>query len=533
MNTFSIHSNSVRAFHFLQYGAVFILGIGIGLATALYSSLLVIIGTALFALFAIALYGNSISPVMSRVSAPSVGYEDRGIKSKTLFWLFALTFFLSITIPKSGKTISNIPITTANVCILAILLYWTLHLLISKNIIFQIPASKILLIFILYAIMMVLNGLMYQNQYKSILLEFVTFIGFIPVYFLVCTVVQTKKHLNILIGLIVIGMTLVCTYGVLQRKIGFERVAIPGITEQYNLIMYAEFGGRWNWTAGGGQKLYSTFQNGNIFGNHLATFIPFLGGMLFAIRSFWKKALFSSVFILAWYALIFTYSRGALVGTISGFLFLILISKKKRIKTILVACIIISVLLMLGNYFAERPEFARYDFQKITTEPDRFTAGRINRAIAVWNGYKVLPLHSQIFGLGFGGVLRSSNLKINYVDNLYLTFLFKTGIVGLSILCVVFVKLLWKILELRDKTQDIQTRALINGGLAGLAASLVHNLADMLWFFPPLAANFWFLAGITMMIGVIETREAASNVSHVELTKPKSVNYYPGQQRIE
>jgi hypothetical protein len=35
-------------------------------------------------------------------------------------------------------------------------------------------------------------------------------------------------------------------------------------------------------------------------------------------------------------------------------------------------------------------------------------------------------------------------------------------------------------------------------------------LADTLWFFPPLSANFWFLAGITMSIAVIGSQNVES-----------------------
>ncbi len=495
----------------VQFGTILILGIGVGVTSAMYSPLISVGATFLFTLLAIMLYVNSVTLKPRSIETISEQSQLVAVKSRTLSFLVALSFFLSITIPKSGKTISSIPITTANVCILFTLLYWIFHVFSSSpHIIFQVPAAKPIFLFVLYSIMAVLIGAIYHNSPKSILLEFVAFVGFIPVYFLICTSVRTKTHLNILLGLIVIGLILVCGYGVLQRVIGFERIAIPGITEQYNLIQYAKFGGRWNWVVGGERKLYSTFQNGNIFGNHLATFIPFLGGILFSLRSFWKKIILGGVFILAWYALIFSYSRGALVGTLSGFLFLALISKRTRLKTIIVTCIIICSLLVMWKYVADRPEFARYDFQKITTNPDQFSAGRVSRALSVLKGYTDIPLHSQLFGLGFGGVLRSSYQRIDYVDNLYLTLLYKTGAVGLGILCIVFVKFFWKLLKLRNKTDDIRTKALINGGIAGLVSSLVHNIADILWFFPPLAVNFWFLAGITMMIAVIGTRETSS-----------------------
>ena len=305
-----------------------------------------------------------------------------------------------------------------------------------------------------------------------------------------------------------ISLILVCAYGMLQKRFGPEQIAIPGITEQYDLILYAHFGGRWNIIAGGGQKLYSTFQNGNIFGHHLATFLPFFGGFFLSIPSTRKKIMMFGIFLFCCYILVLTYSRGALAGTICGFIVLALISKTIRLKAFIAIIVAFFLLLGLLWHYADQPGMERYDVRKISEDPNSFSAGRLERAQEVLKGFANLSIIDKIFGLGWGGELISPKYwRFLYVDNLYLTFLFKLGILGTLIFIAILGQVFLILSQYCRSTTDPVTHGLLYGGIAGLAASLVHNLADALWLFPPLAANFWFLAGISICIGMIATRK--------------------------
>lgn len=499
---------------FLKSASILLLGTGLGILANLYSPALVTIGTALFTFLCISLYIKTT--VVRDVQTITVSSEHE--QNTFLSYLFYLAFFLSITIPKSGRTISNIPVTTANIVILGALLFWAVRLIFSQESLFSLPLAKPLLIFILYGCFSIFIGLAQGNPYKIVLLDFVAFIGFIPVYFLVCNVVRTPSQIHKILWIVVISLILVCGYGMFQKRLGVERVAVRGITEQYNLIMYQGVG-RWNVIEGGGQKLYSTFQNGNIFGNHLATFIPFLAGIVLGMQQSRKKIVLFAILLFACYILFLTYSRGALVGIIGGFMTLTVISKKIRIKAFLAIMLIMVILGTLLWQYADRPEMVRYDLRRISTDPHQFSAGRLKRAQQVLSGVAALPLPQKLFGLGFGGELSTpTHWRFMYVDNLYLTLLFKMGIVGVVILFIVLLQLFFLLFKYTHASQDMLSRSLLYGGIAGLVASLTHNLADTLWFFPPLAVNFWFLAGITVCIGMIATRQ--ESVQQAAETRP-------------
>ena len=159
----------------------------------------------------------------------------------------------------------------------------------------------------------------------------------------------------------------------------------------------------------------------------------------------------------------------------------------------------------------------RYDYRRITEDPNRFTAGRLERATQVLAGFAELPFGAKLFGLGLGGeIVTPLHWRFRYVDNLYLTLLFKMGIVGFIILLSLLGQLFLTLLKFCGKIDDPSNRSLVYGGIAGLGGSLIHNLADTLWFFPPLSANFWFLAGITVCIGMLGVRQTEAAKQNIE-----------------
>lgn len=495
----------------LRYSSILILGAGIGLLSTVVSPLIALVGTAGFTALAILLYVNAFSCPEALVKQRDISSEASASQHRFLFLLCYLSFFFSVTIPKSGRTISGVPITSANILILCSFILWFFSMFFSKRLFSQIPLFKLLLLFMGYGAINSFISVLYHNPPKMILVEFAAFFGFIPVYFLICTVIKTRFRMTAFLVIIILSLMLVCLYGELQLRRGFEDVAVPGITEQYNMVRYAEFGGRWNYIEGERQKLYSTFQNGNIFGGHLAMFLPLLGGIIFATQAKWKKILLLGIFALIWRTLFLTYSRGALLGAIIGIVTFAAIARKIRFRAFGIVLIFIITLFVFVNQYADRPEFARYNIRRFSENPDQFSAGRLQRVKSAMIVFKELPIMQKFFGIGLGGTI--------IVDNLYAYWLVKLGIVGLLLLIGLLIKLLLTLLKWRASIPDIRLQGLINGGIAGLVASLVHNIADVLWLFPPLAPNFWFLAGLTMSIGIIGSQMNQAESSPVTIKK--------------
>ena len=171
-------------------------------------------------IIAMNVYTSSHFFARAAVTAEVVPPLAKGSKNHVFCALFFLSFFLSITLPKAGRTISNVPITVADIFILLTLLCWLIQFLFYRKTTFTIPLFKSLTLFMLYGVVTFLTGFMNNNQSKSIILDFVAFIGFIPVYFLVCRVVHAKSQINNIVWAMVLSSFLICAYGVLQTQLG-------------------------------------------------------------------------------------------------------------------------------------------------------------------------------------------------------------------------------------------------------------------------------------------------------------------------
>lgn len=479
-----------------------------------YSPLFTLAATVAFTASAIWLYISSTSTNRIPYQGQEQALVETSSSNRMLLFMWSVAFFLSITIPKAGKTVSNIPITVANFCILLVFIFWGLTLLFSKREWFRIPLAAPLLVFIAYGIGASCIGYLHGNPYKMILIDLIAFIGFIPGYFLVCSILKTHRSIRYIQWLLLISLMIVCAYGVLQPLLGFERIAVPGVTQQINMATYQGVQ-KWNIIEGDRQKVYSTFQNGNIFGHHLVMFIPCVAGMLMGMPSMKKKGVVFVVFILACYALILTYSRGALLGAFSGIFCLMIIAKKIRLKALMILLLGVSVFAVFLHYYADRPELRRYDLRKASADPDSFSAGRIYRVHYVMEEFNKLPFLQKITGMGFGAPLM--------LDNLYIYLLVRFGVLGMIFLVWLFGRFFLSLLAWRANIADEELRGMMNGGIAGLAGSFVHNIVDVLWLFPPLSANFWFLAGITMSIGMIGSQNNNTRNNSQNNSKPARI----------
>ena len=128
--------------------------------------------------------------------------------------------------------------------------------------------------------------------------------------------------------------------------------------------------------------------------------------------------------------------------------------------------------------------------------------------------FNKLPFLQKITGMGFGAPLM--------LDNLYIYLLVRFGILGMIFLVWLFGRFFLSLLAWRANIADEELRGMMNGGIAGLAGSFVHNIVDVLWLFPPLSANFWFLAGITMSIGMIGSQNN-NTLNNPQSSKPERI----------
>lgn len=160
-------------------------------------------------------------------------------------------------------------------------------------------------------------------------------------------------------------------------------------------------------------RIYSTFGNPNVAGDLFAAM--FLIGLYFIQRSQKGKRILYITFVgLSALALIFTGSRGAMLGLEAAMLIYAVFTPNKKAKTILIS--IVLVMIPLALLFPEMNH-------------------SLNSRDVLWHDSLVMFDEKPILGWGLLGILQQT-YEI-HAHNIWITLLATLGLVGLSIyLCI-------------------------------------------------------------------------------------------------
>lgn len=230
-----------------------------------------------------------------------------------------------------------------------------------------------------------------------------------------------------------------------------------------------------------GSRMMSTQFNPAVLGTYFLATIPFIFSLLNSNSIYLR--LLSLVFIpLSISAMIFTFSRGIFLGFISLMSFYLW--KTQRRKTILLFSICLILFIAICSLWVP-PEFQRLGFYKlILGETSIISEYRINR---INMAFKMLKDH-PLCGVGLGN-FRIRFFEYNYdvdektlsyefmiPDNMYLSFLSETGIIG-TLGLLVFIIFLVRGIFIRF--QGIQRHLKQQTLLIILHSSLVGLLMNM------------------------------------------------------
>ncbi|WP_312812619.1 O-antigen ligase family protein [Sedimentibacter sp.] len=210
------------------------------------------------------------------------------------------------------------------------------------------------------------------------------------------------------------------------------------------------------------KRIYSTFFNPNVFGFYI-NFIILLVCEDLDTR---KLNLESSVFLIAVFCLILTFSRAAWVSLITTLIIAGFMNKNYFKYALITAVLIFSVDFIL--------ESGRIDPSKAVRDSS------IIYRLEVWKASIAIIRDNFLSGIGFGTLFKHvgnySGIvsgKIEHSHNLYLQVFTETGVLGFGIFAYFIIKI-FKYLHIKfieNKTQFITP-------LTILIMSLIHGLAD-------------------------------------------------------
>ena len=234
------------------------------------------------------------------------------------------------------------------------------------------------------------------------------------------------------------------------------------------------------------------FETVGLNSNHFAAFIvsycSLLLGLLLFDKNKWRRLLFLAAVAFGLHPLFFSYSRGAYAAAIGVLVFFGLM--KKRSLLILALILFISWQALLPSSVVDRIKMTRSG------------SGGLESSAAVrldlWNHAVKLFEKNPIFGVGFGGFEFTVPEKIQFKDthNIYLKTLSEQGIIGLSLLMLVFFMAVKSGQRLYKIAQTPFQKGLGFGFLGCIVAFIITNMFGDRWSYFVLGDYFWITWGL-------------------------------------
>jgi putative inorganic carbon (HCO3(-)) transporter len=238
-------------------------------------------------------------------------------------------------------------------------------------------------------------------------------------------------------------------------------------------------------------RIYSTFQNPNVYGAYLLLAIPMCLVMAYMARKWYAKVYYSAISVLLLYNLGFTYSRGCYLALAVGLLIFILFTERRLIAVFVAGVIalpfvipasMLARLLSITNLEDSSTSFRIYIWQAtLRILKDYWFAG-LGQGIEAYN--VVYPLYSF------------SNVPAPHSHNLYLQVFVETGIWGLLIFLSLLIAFFNTQARLFIKTRNAKLKIFLAAIMAAACAFLFQGVFDYVFYNYRVMLTFFVFTGM-------------------------------------
>jgi hypothetical protein len=229
-------------------------------------------------------------------------------------------------------------------------------------------------------------------------------------------------------------------------------------------------------------------------------------------------------------ALIFTASRGAIVGFLSSLLFFTLLvgwSRRGERHLAMVGLVLVSCVLTYTLWLGIDHVWQRF------MEIDAGMSGRI----AIWSGALELIDKFPLLGTGLGTYMHSVRRynvalgEVGHAHNEYLQLLAEAGPVGLLLVVGGLGWFCWRTLKHWFTRHDPEVLGIVLGGLTSVLATGIHSIVDPNFHVPANAFLFSVILGLTSVAVHVRQHQGQSVVlfrrSELRLPRPLCLAMHP------
>lgn len=405
---------------------------------------------------------------------------------KIAYRLFLLTIFINIWFPKSGMKMNGIPITVGNVLFGLLLVFFIFTIRCYK--IEKRKSYKYIIIALLYFFIRFFTIFFVDGNILSSIIDYVVPLLIYPlIYFLSINIIDSKEKLKSVMKIFVLGFIFLCIYGILQYTVGVDKVTIPGLT--VNLTDYLTNPTLWYLDKANGvssySKLFSTYQNGNVFGVGLIIIFPIVYEYINKISKIKANILLLLFIVIG----LLTLSRTCWLGIGVYLVYKYVSYKKISYKRILTNLVSIPIIGLLINYLFEKFPSVAMRLEQTGGSNIANMSGRADGLNSMFN----IIAHKESFFMIFIGSFGIYSLDKYTYEIVPTTIWLIGGLIGL------FLWILSLIASMRECSyKNPYGRGAIVATLIWLAVSCI----DGSFWLPPTGFNLW----LVISIGVVGSR---------------------------
>lgn len=380
---------------------------------------------------------------------------DNSIFTKPIIWICAVIIFTPF-------------LPTMAVLLLVLLSLGSLFLkaIIDEN--FKFTYSRINIWVILFIIVYFFSAITSLSTMENRNI-FMLSVAFILFYFVVINTVNTEKMLKNLIYLFLFSATIASLYGLYQYVYG---------------DLYSQAWLDKNMFESIKMRVYSTFENPNVFGEYLLLVVPINLALLFEEKKILKKILVFGMLGVNALALILTFSRGCWLGILFAVAILLIIIDRRFILLGILALILAPFVL---------PETIITRFTSIGNMGDTSTSYRV----AIWMGTIAMLKDYWFSGIGLGitsfnkvyPIYAYAGTTAQHSHNLYLQLVVENGIMGL----VIFTGIIYNFFKETIISLTKSKKMILAGIVTGMIGFLIQSMTDHTWYNYRIVLIFWMI----------------------------------------
>lgn len=302
--------------------------------------------------------------------------------------------------------------------------------------------------------------------------------AFILSYFVVINTIENKKQFKFILYLFIIATVLTAVYGLYQYKYGDLYSQAWLDTDMFEDIK---------------MRVYSTFENPNVYGEYLILAIPIIISLMWKEKGIAKKLMLLAALGITMLAMVLTFSRGCWLGAMFAIALLAVMIDRRFI--------ILGILALMAMPFV-LPETIINRFMSIGNMGDSSTSYRVY----IWLGTLAMLKDYWFSGIGMGitsfntvyPIYSYNNVTTPHSHNLFLQIVVEYGIVGLIIFAGVMYNFYKETIISVFKNKNVVTM----GFISGVSGFMIESLFDHTWYNYRVVLIFW----IVIALGILSTR---------------------------